>query len=786
MRIFTTLKLIIRSLKKNMAISLLNVLGLTIGLTVSALIFLFVIKENSTDKFIPNLDRIYCITSHNETYLSHKEINLIKEELPDVDKITYCSVDWSPQIFLKRGEDKFKVEKMMTADTCFFRVFQFQTVWGNPQTALNTSNKLVITKSLSNKIFGNENPVGKTVVYNATYLQDEVVEIGAVIEDFPEESSWYFDAMLSFQTNYKIPWYVNNMKHWGTCNYKAFARTDNGVTEAAFLNKLAHISTDKVPQKQRALSFGLVPFSKVYFDLPELTFLKHGNKLTLSIIGVSGVLIFLLACINYINMTTAQRGKRAKNIGIIKTLGGSSKKVVGLVMFEAIIQVSLALIVSLLVITSLLPLFNELTSSTYELGDILSLKHVLWLMAIFLGMIAITGLIPGVIFSKVHSFSLIKKATNARWTSLSRNGLLVFQFTVTIALLSSVLIINKQSNYMLGKSPGFDKEGIIYASTNSDIYNQIDVFKDQIQALPGVAEITFSESPFINNDQNWGRKLIHQGDERDIHFSKLSVSPNFFQFFGIGLLEGRIFNKNSNSKQEFIFNQVAKKQFGIEELAATKMEYSEPDKGQVVGIIEDYNFESLHVPIRAAGYQCSRECDEVIYLKLKPLQHKQTIQQITAIWNNLSPDFPMEYHFVDDKWNTFYKAERQFKSIVSYTTIISILLSCLGLIGLTFYVIEQRTKEIGIRKVNGAKVYEVLNLLNKDFIKWVAIAFLIACPIAWYAMHKWLENFAYKASLSWWIFALAGLLALGIALLTVSWQSWRAATRNPVEALRYE
>ena len=295
MRQLINFNLIIRGLVKSKTVTTLNILGLTIGLTCSVFIFIFVFNQKSIDRFIPQVDNIYSLTNNGTTYLSQNEINLVKNEIPEVDKITYCTTDWSPQIFLKSENKSFKTEKMLTADSCFFRVFPFKAIYGNPQTALNTSNKLVITRSFSEKIFGNENPVGKSLIYNSTYLQGEALEVTAVIEDFPPTSSWDFEAILSFQTNYKIAWYVRNMQQWGTRNYKAFVRVNEKSREDQVLAKLKAISLDNVPEGlKNNFNLSLFPFSEVYFDLPEIHFLKHGNRLTVSIIGVTGLLIFIV------------------------------------------------------------------------------------------------------------------------------------------------------------------------------------------------------------------------------------------------------------------------------------------------------------------------------------------------------------------------------------------------------------------------------------------------------------------------------------------------------------
>ena len=556
------------------------------------------------------------------------------------------------------------------------------------------------------------------------------------------------------------------------------------------MSKLSHINLAEVPADERNdISYGMTPFEKVYFDLPELDVTRHGNKFMLSIIGIVGVFILLLACVNYVNMITAQREKRYKSIGIFKVLGSTRKRILEMTITESLALLFMSIFCSVVITTLLLPWFNLLSASSFSMNDLFSMNYLLLLLIVSGTMILLTGIVPGFIFSKKPAILLIRKNTSSVGSNWVRNSLLVFQFTVSIALIVSILFINRQNNYIQNQNTGFNKENIIYANTNNEIANHIEAFKNELKKIAGINDFTFSESVLIANDQNWGMGLINKGEAYDVGFSKMSVAPNFFHFFGIKLNEGVTFNEASKINGDFIFNRKAKTYFRIEKLEDVRVNYSKPDKGHVIGIVDDYNFESLHVPIRPAGFMCSGNCDDVIYLKMNTknrIAFNTAMKEVEQLWKRISPNFPLEYKFLDQAYATLYAKESQFQRFLLYTTIISLVLSCLGLVGLTFFVMEQRTKEIGVRKVNGAKISEVMVMLNRDFVKWVAIAFVIATPIAWYSMNMWLESFAYKTTLSWWIFALAGLLALGIALLTVSWQSWKAATSNPVEALRYE
>jgi len=787
--IIQNFKLALRGLLKNKLGAGINILGLMVGMTVSLLIFSYVRKEKSTDQFIPDVENIYILTNKDYPSLSKKQADLIKEKMPEIENITFGGAEWSQQVFFSNNNNNYKIKNLMVADSCFFRVFQFEPVWGDPASALNATNKVVITRSLAKKIFGNENPVGKTLGYNTTYFQNELLEVSAVINDLPQNSSWHFEAVLSIQTNYKLGWYVRNLQNWGSQNYQVFCRVNNHLSKTVLNTKLAALPLDAVPETYKDhIAFGVFPFNKVYFDYPILDIVKHGNRYTLSIIQIIGILILLLACVNYINMVTAQREIRHKKIGIILTQGAGKRKIVEMLTAESGLVLTIAIILTLFLSWALLGSLNGTTDSRFTFQYLVSGWNLLILSVMFLFTLIVTGIIPGYFFSKQKASVLLKKQSAGTKGNLMRNGLLVFQFTISILLISGILLMNKQNRYLNSTDPGFQKENIIYAGTSPNIQDNIQAFKNELKKIPAITDITFSTEPIGNIKENWAMMLYNKGEEKEIEFAKFTVTPNFFDFFGISLKQGRPFNENSSRNTEIIFNETSMRNFNIEKISDARLVVGSK-KGAIVGVSEDFNFESLHVPIRAAGFLCSGESDEVIYLKMNTENYTafhDAMNSVENVWNKISPNFPMEINYLDASWESLYIKDRQFQKILSYATIISIILSCLGLIGLTFFVMEQRTKEIGVRKVNGATISEILIMLNNDFIKWIAMAFVIACPITWYAMNKWLENFAYKTNLSWWIFALAGLLVLGIALLTVSWQSWRAATRNPVEALRYE
>ncbi len=789
MNFIGNLKYSFRSIWKNKLISLLNLCGLTLGLTVGSLLLLFVIQEKTVDRHIPHVDQIYSIDYQHSSSIAHNTVQLIKREVQGLGEVTYCHEEWSFQKFLAVDEKQYKVNGMITADSCFFRVFPFQTIYGNAQEGLTRSNQMVITRSLSEKIFGDENPVGKIISCNTTYLPNELVEITAVIEDFPPNSTWNFEAILSLPTNYHISWYEGNMHHWGSQNYKGFLRIKEAIAPELVSDRLQNMNLDQVPDEYKeSMKIAIKPYLDLYFN-DSISFMRHGNYLTVAMISFIALLILILSSLNYINIITAQSSKRLKQIGIFKMMGSKRLAVIKLLGTEAFILLCIASVCTILASYFLLPVYNRLTVTAYSYSDLFSGQYFIFLSTIAFTMFLITGALPGFILSKAPIGQWSQKNTTKKRKGSLRSSLLIFQFTIATSLLIAIFTITKQMKLIENQNIGYDKDKVIYAYTNEEIVKQGEAFENTLSQLPGVEDFTFSESVIFDNKQNWGRSMLNEGKQQTAVFSKLSVSPNYFSFFGIELQEGQGFSTGSEQNNEYIFNQTAINKFGIEQIEKARITHSNPDYGRIVGIVNDYNFESLHVPIRAAGFMCSNEIERVAYIKLQGKKWSDinhTLTQIETLWSQFSPSFPLEYQFLDHGLNKLYKKDKQFGNMVFYASLVSLILCCLGLIGLTFFTVEQRTKEIGIRKVNGAQEIEILSLLNKGFVIQVTIAFLIAAPISYYAMSRWLEGFAYRTELSWWIFALAGLIALTVGLLTVSWQSWRAATRNPVEALRYE
>lgn len=505
----------------------------------------------------------------------------------------------------------------------------------------------------------------------------------------------------------------------------------------------------------------------------------------INVLELIAVLILLMACINYVNLVSAQRQKRNKSVAVIKMLGSQTWGVVQIFLFEAALLLLAVAGLSVFAIPFVLDFFNGLMDTHYTPSLFLMPQNIALAVGILGFTLLITGLLPGLIFSRYQALRLMKPMAEKPRGGFFRNALPVLQFSIAIALIACLFTIKKQNDMMLAKNPGYQREHVLYTFINPEVRSQSQALVNDLKSISGVADITFADGDLVQITQNWGANFSYDGEEKMIGFDKIGVSPNFFDFFGMKLVQGHNFTKKEYNLEEAIFNQTAIREFGIDDLEKARVLRN----GRIIGVVEDFNLRSAHTPIAPVGFFCEGNISNHIYLKTNTQtydQLKTLIADVEQKWNKLSPNIPFEYRFLDAEWDNLYKKETQFQKLLTHAGWISIFIACLGLFGLSMFVAEQRTKEIGIRKINGATITEILALLNKSFVKWIIIAFVIATPLAYYAMNKWLENFAYKTTLSWWIFALAGIAALLVALITVSWQSWRAATKNPVKALRYE
>ena len=784
------LKIAFRNILKGKWINLINITGLTISLAVVILLSAYLSTELDKGKSMPNRDEVYQVKRGKSTSQSFPMIAMIRDQVPEVSAITGFHSIWATKKHFLVGEKTFDCENFLYADSSFFDVFAYKAVYGNLKKALSSPDGIVLTRSMSEKMFGKDNPIGKPITFETTEDGTFDLKVNAVIEDLPKVSILNFNGLISKYSLDRESWYKNGQNHWGTCNYSVFARVKGKLEKEAEakINDVFQRTAPKWIQKDDGL-FSLVNYKDLYFGQGGWGDLVHHNSLSLiKTLGLVALVILVLSWINYINLNTAEFDVNRRMYGIQKHLGASYWRLVLIGIINSLPVILIASALSLIVVWFILPAFNYLLGTSFEIPGLFSHGNGFHVLIILFVSALVCGIIP-VIIQRVRYYS----GENLLWNSqksFSRNGLLVVQFCVSIVFILTTIVMVRQSDFMQHAPKGFYTNNIIHLDMMSQIPDQREAFREELKRIPGVQDVTFASQLIYNVQQDWGMSLKNKGEEKRISYSALQVDKNFFNFFGLKIIKGQGFGESSIKERQHIFNQTAIKNFGIDHLDEARIISYGSAKGDIIGEVEDFNYKSMQFPISNLGFILQQPKDlSYAYIKtnaVSSVQLHQTIKQIGEVWNKFVKDWPMQYSFLDESIKKMYDQDVRLNKAFLAASLISILIACMGLLGVSIFNVDRRTKEIGIRKVNGAKISEVITMLNKDFVKWVVIAFVIAMPIAYYAMTKWLENFAYKTTLSWWIFALAGLLALGIALLTVSWQSWRAATRNPVEALRYE
>jgi len=781
-----TFKTAIRNINKFKSYTAINFVGLVLGLSVFITLISYVAFEFSFDKFHAEHEQIYRISEFATNPKSIERAPTIRvpfapafaEQISEIED--YNRVVPRSRLLVKCADKTVKSERLLFADNNFFDFFTFNLNQG-PSGLKLTKREIVLTTSLAMRLFGDEEAIGKNVE-----IQEQQFTVVAVAQVPPKNSHIQFDAVTSIDALLDRP---NTHQGWdGGVSAHSFIKLNKYAKIDAVEGKIADFVYEKVNKKDEGSGF----FTQFYLE--ELShvhlfsnvdwdnFSKAKIKDVLMLLAIS-ILVLLIAVFNFISISKGILAFRAKEFRMKYVLGAGNMEPFRQLFTENLLLLSAAAIVSYVLILS----FNASICSLFGYSfDFISIQFGLkiFISAVMLITLAFVSIIA--VLQGLKQKSLSDKG-NYQGSSKHRNRKLeyvsAFQFVISIALIASVFFIQKQLHYAMNKDLGFQKENIVQFSHYS-IGKKQEVLVKEFQNIAGVKNVSATYGlPGLETTRNGYQP---EGGEQSYMYNAMYVDENFLETFNINLLEGTNLSMEQSGTKPFLINETLAKSLGWENPIG-KILVRNDKHHQVIGVVKDFHIASIYEKI------------EPLILSMQMQKHfyslsvlvngenlPETIDQMENSWAKVMPGLPFDYSFFNDKFANLYKRVERKKTILSIFTIIAVLISMLGIFGVTLLIISGKTKEIGIRKVNGAKVSEILSMLNKDFIKWVAIAFMVACPIAWYAMNKWLQNFAYKTTLSWWIFALAGVLALGIALLTVSWQSWRAATRNPVEALRYE
>ena len=790
-----------RSLKRNKGYTFINVAGLAVGIAACLLLFLVIQYENSFDNFHPDRNRIYRVGTHfntpDGTTYSRAACFPAGKQLP----LDYPQLEHVASIFSAQGNQltilnenshqsqaKFKEDGLFFAEPRFFDIFNFPFIAGNPKTALSVANTIVLTQEAAEKYFGDwRKAMGRLI----RYQDDKICKVTGILKNPPVNSDFPIQAAISFKTLPEDSSHDWVSVHGGLNTYVKLAP---GMSAEKFSGSLAGFGNKHIPRDYaKKQGFTLQPLSTIHFDK------RFGNynratfsKELITALSLIGLFLVIIACINFVNLATAQAVDRAKEVGVRKVLGSRKRQLVAQFLSESFIVTLAAVGIAFAIAYLVLPLLNKLLETKISLH--VDLAILVFLMIVTGLVTLLSGLYPALVLSGFNPITALKsKFTNRTAGGISlRRGLVILQFTLAQALIIGTLIVVSQMNYFKTAEMGFDKEAIVNIPIPNDSISltKMKALKTELLQQPGIKDVSFSTFT-ISDNSHWGSDFTFDnsgktsGFDADLKWADADV----FKTFGLQIAAGRAY-RPSDTIKEFVVNETMVKKLGIrnpDQVIGKKISFWDGQlKGEIVGVVKDFNGTSLAKPIAAVVMSTWKDVYQTMAVKLQSGQPKHTLAVIEKLWNKAYPDNVYQYQFLDEKIAGFYKQENQLSELYKIFAGIAIFISCLGLYGLVSFMATQRKKEIGIRKVLGASVANIIYLFSREFTLLVCISFIIAAPLAYYFMHGWLENFTFRISIGAGIFILTIVASVSIAWITVGYRAFRAAMANPVKSLRSE
>ncbi|MCB8995654.1 MAG: ABC transporter permease [Bacteroidales bacterium] len=796
-----------RALNRNKSYVFLNITGLSIGLACSLLIASFIIEELSYDKFYKNSKEIYRVILDGKigeqqilsAYTCAPLGPTLINELPEV--ADFCRIEFWSEVIIKNNEKSFAVSRFMEADSSFFNIFSIKLINGDKNRVLSEPHTLVLTQSEAHRIFGDEDPVNSLLKVGR---DSTLYRVTGIMEDFPENSHIQADMIGSFMTNPRSndpTWLSNSFFTYVLLKPHSNIEDSNQKLNSILRKYIAPevhryigVSLEDFYEKGNRYSMFLQPLLKIHVE-PEI---EGGQKSPVNtkylwIFGCVAMLIIIIASINFMNLSTAQASQRAKEVGIKKVSGSSKSLLVTQFILESVILSFISLIISLVLVYLLLPYFNELlaTHLQFIIFKAWWIIPALFILTILVGFIS--GSYPAFFLSSFQVVNVLKgKIRNNNKTGRLRSVLVVLQFSISMILIIATLIMYRQMNFMLNKDLGFDKENLMIIERGGSIGNHVNAFKSDILDINGVLSVASSTAIPGHNNNNNGY-MIKGRTEESFLMQTNWVDYDYFKTYGIKLNSGRFFSPDfSLDKDACIINLSAVKQFGLSnplsEIVLPPTDSVVPIESNIIGVADDFNFESLHSAIGPYIFRFKNDSINWGYfsLRLKPVHLKSTIEEIEKTWKSYSDNEPMKYYFMDEDFNRMYYQEKQSSRLSMVFSVLAVIIASLGLFGLTSYTINQRTKEIGIRKTMGSSTMEIFILISREIIFLVFISALIAWPVTYYAGDKWIQSFYYRINISIWDFLAGLIIALIIAVATITYQALSIAGTNPANSLRYE
>jgi len=797
------LKTAIRNLVKNKGFSFINIFGLAIGLCCFMLITLFVYSELNYDRYPAHARDIYRVTlsvTGNGEVVTYPDVDWaigpgMKDAFPEVKSFTRLS---NVTDFVQYRDVQLKEDKMAFVDSNFLTFFSIPLVAGSEKDALQQPNSIVVSRAFAQRYFGREDPMGKSLVVG---LHNALFKVTGVFDRIPDDSHFHFDALLSIAVSHlgHLTWsnlgpytYLLLQKN---AEAKGLERKFPALVAEHIVPEIQHdmgVSLAEARKSVNTFVFGLQPLEDIHLHSDTRYEIEpNGDIRYVYVFSALAVFILLLACINFTNLSTARAAKRAREVGIRKVLGSARAQLVGQFLSESIVLTACAMILAFCFSMLLLPYFDQLSGKNIHTGDLFDWRFLLSLGGVVVAVGVLSGIYPSFYLSAFSPARVLKGSVVARRRNLLRSGLIVFQFMVSTSLIIATIIVSKQLYYMQDKKLGFNGSQVLNIADGRLLGNQQDAFRNRLLQDSRVADVSISRavpgSPFMDGTEIYPRN--EHGNGQEIHGNIYHVDYDYLATLGLSMKEGRFFSRDfpTDSAEGVVINEAAVKELGwshVDPVGRTIVR-SGQEQFRVIGVVHDFNYASAKQAVAPLLLMLGNNHGGFL-IKVNAADIPGFLNDLKKYWDSFSPQGPLTYTFLDEKFASLYVSEIRTRDIFSSFALLAVIIAALGLFGLTAFVIEQRTKEIGIRKVLGASVRQVLVLVSREFLALVLIAFVIAAPVTWFAMNWWLQGYAYRIRIGVPVFALAGVAAAAIAVITISFQAIRAAAANPIKSLRTE
>jgi len=780
------LTLMWRKTKRNTGFTLINIFGLSVGIAVFILIILWVQGEFYYDKYNKNIDNIYRIEIRGSVYMVSAIGPAFRNEFPEIEKFVRFSGIGSS--LLTYETESILAENTFLADSTLFDIFTYEFLYGDPGEALVTPFSIVLTETIARTLFGDINPVGKAVMIDNSFE----AAVTGVIKDV-SRTHMPVDAIASFVTLGKMMPQSDYLYSFGTTQFPTYFLISDGVDIGKLTGRMTEFTDELFAERGRTGGGNeneLVPLKDIYFHEVHFPSHLHGNLKFVYIFLLVSILTLVIACINFINLTIAKSSVVVREVGVKKVFGASQKQLFTQFLFESIVLCFISSLFAIIIIRIILPEFNHLTGGHLSLDDYLTGSYIsiYFLIVALIGFLA--GIYPAIRLSSFNPVQYLRKFGN-RGISRSpfRTALVIFQFTVSIILTLSVFVVIRQIKFMKEYKTGFTTENILLLGMDGDIQNKREAFKNEIMSIPGIQEMAFTSAPpgTVNNYEGFSYQGVKEG------FPVFTVDPSFLPMLGVKISEGRNFDweRPNDRLGVCILNREAVELFGMENPVGEFLKHQyylttiPKNDIEIIGVIDDYHYVSPKDSVGPALF-CYGNWYNTACIKINPDNLPGVLKQIETVWNKFAQGFPFKYQYLDEFYGKQFQSESTLSRILVWFAFVAILIACLGLLGLTSFLAQEKTREIGVRKVFGSTSTLIVRLLSTNFLRWVVVAIIIGSPVAVIIMNKWLMNFAYHTTVSWWLIALAAIILLSVSLITILFHIIRVSGKNPIYALKYE